>query len=324
MSNKVVVIGAGNWGINLVRTFHQLGALAGVVEAEQTLRDRIVENYPDIPVFQEYLEAFNTVDATAAIIATPAHTHYSIASELLQLEKDVFVEKPITLSSLDAEKLVDIANKHNRILMVGHLLLYQPAIQKMKQLIEEGTIGTLKSIHQERMKLGRVRSVENVLWSFGVHDIAVMLFLIGSQPNRIDTFGQSILQEQVEDDVYLHLGFIHGVTAHLHNSWLWPEIRRRLTAIGTEGMIVFEEERQSLVLHNKKIGEDLSNIDNGSSIVLQNNDQPLSLECKHFLDCIRDRITPVSDGRNGLDVIRILEKASEQLDINKTKSIVNQ
>ncbi|MGC5324919.1 Gfo/Idh/MocA family protein [Brevibacillus sp. SYSU BS000544] len=306
---KVVVIGAGQWGKNLVKSFDELGALAGVAEASSVLRNSLAEQYTHIPFFEDYREALSIADAF--VIATPAHTHAPIAKELILAGKDVFVEKPITLSVNDAEELIILAETNKCILMVGHLLLHQPAIHKIKEIIESGKIGSLKSLHQERLKLGRVRSVENVFWSFGVHDLAVFLYLVGEPPKQITVAGQAILQNGIEDDVYVHLGFENDITAHLHTSWLWPQMKRGLTVIGTEGMIVYDEETQAVTLHQKRISESLANIDEGTIEVCKGSDRPLTLECKHFLECIESRQTPLSDGNNGLEVVRILEQVTK-------------
>ena len=311
--SKVIVVGAGQWGKNLVRTFHELGALAGVAEAHPDLRSRLRIDYPDVPLFEDYRQALEADDVQAFAIATPAHTHAEIARDVMLSGKDVFVEKPITLSVDEAEQLVRLAEEQQRILMVGHLLLYQPAIQKIKEMIDQGVIGELKSLHQERSKLGRVRAVENVLWSFGVHDLAVFLYLIGESPFEVQAVGQRIVQPSIEDDVYVHLSFKHGITAHLHTSWLWPQQRRGLTILGTKGMLVYDEEVQTVTLHRKGIAQDLSNVDEGTELVFQGEAKPLTLECKHFLDCIESRTQPISDGMNGVEVVRILEKASQLL-----------
>jgi len=310
---KVIVVGAGQWGKNLVRTYHELNALAAVVEADTKLQESLRITYPEIPVYSDYSQAIQIEDTVAVIIATPAPTHFSLAKEALLKGKDVFIEKPMTLSSKDAEELIRIAAENQLILMVGHLLLYQPAIEKMKEAIVSGKIGRLYSLHQERMKLGRVRSVENVLWSFGVHDLAVLLHLVEDTPSEVAVNGQRVVQPNVEDDVYVHIAFQNGVQAHLHNSWLWPEVRRRLVAIGSEGMLVYDEEKQTVTLHRKGIDSDLSNREKGIEILYEDNVQPLTLECRHFLECVQFRKQPRSDGYNGLGVIRILEQCSNLL-----------
>lgn len=310
MSEQVIVVGAGNWGKNLVRNYFELGALAGVAEASEELRRQLMAEYPSVPLYADYKEALEASAAKAFVIATPAHTHYQIAIDAMEANKDVFVEKPITLSSDEAGLLIRKANLKNVILMVGHLLLYQPAIKFMKNAIDEGLIGDLKSLHQERMKLGRVRSVENVLWSFGVHDLAVFLYLTGSEPTRIQLAGDRFVQPSVEDDVYFHADFPNHVSAHLHVSWLWPEQRRNLTVIGTKGMLVYDEQQQTVTMHYKTVDPGtLQHRDDGTEIVFRGEANPLRLECEHFLECIAERRQPISDGRNGLEVVKILENA---------------
>ncbi|MFT9849587.1 Gfo/Idh/MocA family protein [Aneurinibacillus sp. REN35] len=310
--SQVIVIGAGNWGRNLVRTFYDLGALASVVEEDEVTRQQLHEVYPEIHFYPNVQVALLD-DAPAVVVATPAPTHFYITKAALLAGKDVFVEKPLTLCSQEAQELVDLAEKQERLLMVGHLLLYQPAIRKIKEAIEDGLIGSLQGLHQERLKLGRIRSVENVLWSFGVHDIAVLLYLTDEQPASIQVTGQPIVQSTIEDDVYLHLYFKSGVQAHLHTSWYWPEIRRHLVVTGSEGMLVYDEEQQTVVLHRKAINTDLSNKEEGSVLLYRGEAKPLTLECQHFLTCVQERQRPFSDGNNGLNVIRILEEASRML-----------
>lgn len=309
---NVGVIGAGNWGQNLVRTFFRLGALAGVAEINQEIRERLAAEYPGIPLYEEYSYLLES-DAPAVAVATPAPTHYEIARKALLAGKDVFVEKPLALSLAQARELVEIAESKGRILMVGHLLLYQPAVQWMKSYFASGAIGKVVFLAQERVKLGRVRAVENVLWSFGVHDIAVLLYLVGEKPRRVFAVGQRFLQEQIEDDVYVHLGFDSGVQAHLHVSWLWPVSRRLLTVVGSEAMLTYDELEQKVVLHKKRVTADLLHEDRGSEVVFQGSEEPLTLECRHFLECIKERQQPISDGKSALDVIEVLERAEEGL-----------
>lgn len=306
---KVIVVGAGQWGKNLVRTFFELDALAGIVEASEKLHRDIIKNYTDIPVYQSIDEINNISSVHGVVIATPAFSHYELAKKCLLSGKDVFIEKPMTLSSKEGQKLVKIAREYERILMVGHLLLYQPAVQEIKAVLNSGVIGRVVTLHQQRLKLGRVRSIENVLWSFGVHDLAVFLYLIGEEPIELQCVGQDILQSTIEDDVYLHLHFANGVKAHLHTSWLYPEIVRKLTIIGTEGMLEYDEVMQTVTLHKKGINGDLSNRDEGSDIIFQGESKPLTAECQHFLDCIEKRVNPISDGENGTAVVKILERA---------------
>jgi len=302
---KIAVIGAGNWGKNLVRNLHQLGVLSDVIEASEALRESMATDYPDVPVHSDYKEFLET-DIDAVAIATPVPTHHAIARAFLLAGKDVFVEKPMTFTVAEAEDLVKIAAEKDRVLMVGHLLLYQPAVAWLRQYLAAGKLGKIYSLHQRRAKHGRARAVENALWSLGVHDVAVLLHLVGEAPEKTTFIGHCGLQPEVEDDTYLHMEFSEGVQAHLHNSWLWPENQRGLTVVGERGMIVYDEVKQTLILHRKTIDSDLNNVDEGEEVLFEGDGQPLLLEMEHFLDCLRSRSTPRSDGQNGLDVIRVL------------------
>ncbi|MGQ9498634.1 MAG: Gfo/Idh/MocA family protein [Desulfotomaculales bacterium] len=309
---RVGVIGAGNWGKNLVRTFYRLGELAAVAELNPDIRQRLSAEYHGISLYGDYRDLL-AEDVPAVAIATPAHTHYGIAREALLAGKDVFAEKPLALSKAEAAELVEIAEKQNRILMAGHLLLYQPAIRWIKEYIGSGALGRIAFFTQERLKFGRVRAVENVLWSFGVHDIAVLLYLVGKEPQEVQATGRRFLQESIEDDVYVHLRFAGGVQAHLHVSWLWPETRRRLTVAGSEAMLTYDELEQKVILHRKRVTPDLQHHDEGAEVVFQGSDDPLLLECRHFLECVERRTTPLSDGKSALEVIEVLEAAGRQL-----------
>ncbi|HYF80366.1 MAG TPA: Gfo/Idh/MocA family oxidoreductase [Symbiobacteriaceae bacterium] len=309
---QVGVIGAGNWGRNVVRTFHSLGALGAVAEADDALHPALAAQYPGVALHADYRDLLLADEIPAVVVATPAPTHGQIARDALLAGKDVLVEKPITLASAEAEALVALARERGRLLMVGHLLLFQPAVQWMKAYLDQGALGRVVSLHQERLNLGKARAVENALWSLGVHDVAVLLYLLGGQaPCRVEATGQRILQPSVEDDVHLHMHFLAGTTAHLHTSWLWPEKRRRLVVLGTDGMLVYDEVAQSVTLHRKRIGADLQHVDEGSAVLFQGSGEPLMLEASHFLEGVRSRTpSPLIDGRHGVDVVRVLEQAS--------------
>lgn len=308
---KAAVIGAGAWGKNIVRTLDGIGALAAVAELDPGLRGSLAETYPSLTILGN-VEALLETDIPAVCIAAPAPLHYKLAKAALESGKDVFVEKPMTLSVTDSLDLVHVARGRDRVLMVGHLLLYQPAIQWIRETLCSGRIGVVKSIHQRRLGLGKAREVENVLWSLGVHDVAVALYLTGSAPESIQVTGQRVIQSGIEDDVHLHMTFPGGVCSHLHCSWLWPDRERGMTIVGSEGMLVYNELEQTITLHRKSIGADLKNVDNGSEVVYQGSGEPLKLELTHFLECVDQRKTPISDGESGVDVVRVLETASER------------
>ena len=308
---KIGVVGAGAFGKNHLRTFHEMGVLAGIAEPFAKYREAAQQAYPGVPVFENAADLFASgVDAVT--IVTPAHLHAPLAIQALDAGLDVLIEKPMTLCSVEAADLIARADREARILMVGHLLLYQPAIAFLKAFLEAGKLGKVFTLHQDRMKLGRARAVEDVLWSFGVHDIAVLLHLTGQVPVKSTFIGHCGLQTSIADDTFLHLEFPDGTQAHLHNSWLWPDNRRGLHIIGEKGMLHYDEVAQQVTWHHKTINAALENVDEGSEIVFTAppNFQPLRAELEHFLDCIQTRSTPLSDGHGGAAVVRILEQVS--------------
>jgi predicted dehydrogenase len=214
----------------------------------------------------------------------------------------------LTLDAEEAEKLCAYATEKQRILMVGHLLLYKPAVEFIRNYIRDGHLGKVYTLHQERMKLGKARAVENSLWSLGVHDVAALLYIVGEAPVDILFSGHAALNEGIEDDTYLHMTFANGCKAHLHNSWLWPEDRRGLRVIGEKGMLVYDEKAETVTLLKKSIDSQLNNVDQGSELLFEapSNFQALTTEMQHFMHCIQTRETPRSCGKNGLDVVRVL------------------
>jgi predicted dehydrogenase len=311
---SVIVVGAGNWGKNLVSNFHALGALAGVVELSPKLREGVATSYSDVPLYDDFQIALTESGANAVIIATPAHTHYKLAIQAMEAGKDVFVEKPMTLTSTESISLAEYADKHNRILMVGHLLLYQPAIAWMRDYLTAGKLGDVQRVVAQRAKLGKVRAVENVWWSFSPHDVSIVLELLG-RPElvKVQATGCAILQPGIEDEVRVEMTFAGGKTAHIHASWLWPINQRGTIVIGSQGMLVYDEVAQTVTIHHKTVDSDLNHHDDGVEVIEVAADQPLRLECQHFLDCLASRQTPRSDGWNGVAVVEVLEKAQQAM-----------
>ena len=310
---KIGVIGAGNWGKNLVRNFSEMGVLAGVADAVPQNCQNALEIKNDLPIYESHTEMLaDAFDAVA--IATPAHTHYAIAKEAMEVGCDVFIEKPMTLDPSEAEDLVKLGKEMDKVVMVGHLLLYQPAIAYLKKALGRGDIGQVYTFHQRRSKQGRARAVENVLWSFGVHDVAVLLYLAGQAPTEVQASGHCGLQSGVEDDTYLHLTFPDGSKAHLHNSWLWPTVERGLIIVGEKGMLVYDEIAQNITFVKKMIDSDLQNVDDGRQVVFEGSSQPLRIELEHFVDCCKNRSKPKSCGGNGLGVVKVLAQAEKLLD----------
>jgi predicted dehydrogenase len=307
---RVGVVGAGTWGKNIVRTLHQTGALAAFAEPDEVSRSEAAAACPGVPSYPGLPEMLDGTDLDAVAVATPAESHHALATTALRAGLHVFIEKPMALTVPDAEDLVGLADGLGKTLMVGHLLLYQPAIEFIKREIESGRIGRVFSFNHERLNLGRARKVEDVLWSLGVHDVAVCLHLAGKSPEHVSLVGQDALQPGVNDDTRLTLRFEGGILGHIHNSWLWPELRRRLTVVGSQGMLVYDETSQTVTWHNKGINADLSNRDSGSETLFEGAGQPLALEMEHFIECCLSGQAPRSDGRSGLEVVRVLAMAS--------------
>ncbi|AKG24691.1 oxidoreductase [Calothrix sp. 336/3] len=310
-NTQVIVVGAGNWGKNLVRNFHNLGALAGVAEAHPALRQAIATTYPDVPTYDDFAAALAT-DVSALVLATPAPSHYELAMAALSAGKDVFVEKPMTLRTEEAKKLATYAQEQGRILMVGHLLLYQPAIAWMGEYLASGQAGQVLHVATRRLKLGKVRREENVWWSFAPHDVSVVLELLGNpQLKTVKAFGNAILQPGIEDYVQVHLDFHNGQSAQISCSWYAPLVERSTVVIAQKQMLVYDEVSQTVTIHHKHIDQDLQHHDQGQEIVSVAASEPLKIECQHFLDCLQTRQKPRSDGWNGVAVVEILEEAQK-------------
>lgn len=310
---SVVVLGAGAWGKNVARTFHELGALDAVVETDATRAEQLRSDFPGVTITHDLEEVIRQKGPRAAAVATPAPTHFYVAQQALGLGLDVFVEKPLTIDVEQAMDLDRMAREKGRLLMVGHLLVHQPAVQWMASFLREGGLGKVLSLHQERLNFGRARAVENALWSLGVHDVAVLLWLLGEKPTSLRVSGQCAIQRTVEDDVFLHLDFPCGVQAHLHVSWLWPTRSRKLTIVGEKGMLVFDELAGTVTLHQKSITPELSLRDEGESVVFRQSGEPLKLELSHFLERIKDRRPPLTDGASGVAVVQVLAEATRAL-----------
>ncbi len=310
---QVIVVGAGNWGKNLIHNFYNLGALDGVAEMNPDLRQQVESKYPEIKTYTDFSSVLES-NVSAVVLATPAPTHYQLAMTALTAGKDVFVEKPMTLTTPEAKALAEYADQQGRILMVGHLLLYQPAITWMRNYLAQGKGGKVLHVATQRAKLGKVRRKENVWWSFAPHDVSVVLDLLGNPTlSRVQASGQAMLQPGIEDNVYVDIVFESGQTAHLHSSWYWPELLRSTTVITEQEMLVYDEVAQKVTMYHKGVDDQLNNRDQGSQVVDVANSEPLKIECEHFLDCLQTRKQPRSDGWNGVAVVEILEKAQEAL-----------
>jgi predicted dehydrogenase len=313
--SSVAVIGCGYWGRNLVRNFHQLGALAVVCDATSAGRQQAAEIAPGVPVVAELMAALDD-GVQGVVIATPAETHAEIARAALLAGKDVFVEKPLALTAADGRALVSLAEERGRILMVGHVLEYHPAIVALTELVHSGGLGDICYIYSNRLSLGKVRREENILWSFAPHDVAVILRLVGEQPNEVLAVGGAYLQPQIADVTVTHLAFANGVRAHIHVSWLHPFKEQRLVVVGSRKMASFDDVNKELLLYDQRVewreGEPVPVRAAGESLPFAS-DEPLRLECAAFLDALRSRRAPLTDGASGVRVLEILQAAQTSL-----------
>jgi len=317
MSKKrICVIGAGKWGKNHIRTLNGLGALAGIVETDQAQGAKIQSDYPSIEFFTSVRSAMK-YGFDGFTVATPAETHFEIGQKMLAAGYPVLIEKPLALNAQDAKKLVEQAETNNVTLMVGHLLLFHPAIQKVKELLSSGRIGRLQYIYSNRLNLGTVRTEENVFWSFAPHDISIFQYLIESNPIHIFSRGAAYVQENLYDTTMTSLTYENNIQGHIYVSWLHPFKEHRLVVVGDKGMIRFEDSTQNkpLMIYEKGIdweqGKPVKR-DGPAEMVDYTPGLPLTLELEYFIKHL-SKSPAIADGNNGLSVVRILEQATQSM-----------
>jgi UDP-2-acetamido-3-amino-2,3-dideoxy-glucuronate N-acetyltransferase len=315
---NIAVIGCGYWGKNLIRNFHEIGSLYALCDASQKSLDAFKEKYPDVKSFLSYEELLNDKNIKGVVIAAPAVYHYQLAKDALLKEKDVFVEKPLSLKVSDAEELVDIAKKKNLILMVGHLLQYHQAVIKLKSLIERGDLGKIQYIYSNRLNMGKIRTEENILWSFAPHDISVILKLLNEFPESVAAKGGNYLQSDVSDVTLTTMDFPSGVKAHIFVSWLHPFKEQKLVVVGSKKMALFDDmTKEKLFLYPHRVDwVDRAPVafKGEPEVVELKLDEPLRFECQTFIDSIETRKSPVTDGDEGVRVLKILDSFQKSLD----------
>ena len=321
MERNIAIIGCGYWGKNLVRNFYELNSLHTICDIDENKLKFFQEKYPDITISNNYSQLLENPEIKAVVIATPAITHYSLAEEALLSNKDVFVEKPLAQTYREGEDLVSIAREKNKILMVGHILEYHPAIIKIKELIESGELGNIKYIYSNRLNLGKFRTEENILWSFAPHDISIALDFLGEMPVEVSAHGANYLEPNIADVTVTTMTFPSGVKAHLFVSWLHPYKEQKLVVIGGRKMVMFDNvnTKGKLFLYNHKIDWieriPVPRPEDAQSLEVEEK-EPLRLECEHFIECIISRKLPKTDGQNGLRVLEILEGCQKSLKEN--------
>jgi predicted dehydrogenase len=318
---RVAQAGFGPWGKNLARNLAALAELAWVCDIEAERRDEARARHPHARTAEDFDEllADETLDAVA--VATPVPTHYELARRTLEAGKHVFVEKPPAMTGAEIDELVGLAEERDLVLMPGHLLLYHPGVRKLEELIASGTLGDVLYVYGNRQNLGVIRTVENALWSLGVHDLSVILYLLDEEPAEAVALGRDFLQPGVEDVVFCYLRFPSGKIAHMHLSWLDPHKMRRMTVVGTDKMVVFDdmELERKVTIYDKgpwlpaeSYGEWQTRTGD-IHVPKITSDEPLRLECEHFLALVRGEGDRRKVAQDGAMVVRALERLTESL-----------
>lgn len=323
---SIGVVGAGGWGKNLIRNYSELDTveLRWICDLDEDRRATVQRQFPARFETADVQELLDDPELDAVVVATTAPQHHPLARRVLEAGKDVYVEKPFTLSVEDARDLVRLGAERDRIVMVGHLLEYHPVVERLKEMIDDGYLGEVRYIYSQRLNLGTIRGDENAMWNFAPHDISVMLYLLGRPPTDVSARGQSYLQNGIEDVVFLTLNFGDRMMGHVHVSWLDPHKTRKITVVASKRMAVFDDlaTTEKLRVYDKGAEVNTDYDTYAEYIGLRFGDitiphirtvEPLRLECEHFLSCIRDRRRPRSDGLDGLRVVDVLQAADRSL-----------
>jgi predicted dehydrogenase len=321
----VAVVGAGAWGKNHIRVFSEIPhiQLKYICDSDPAKLSSIQKAYPQTKKVENLKPILLDPEVRGVVVASSAGSHYSLSKEILLADKDVLVEKPMTLNAKEAEEILEIAEKRGRILMVGHLLIYHPVVDRLKEMIASGELGEIYYIYTQRVNLGVIRQDENALLSFAPHDLSVILHLLGEEPVMVSAHGESYIQNGIEDVVFMSLRFSDGKMANIHLSWLDPHKLRKITIVGRKKMVVFDdmEVSEKLKVYDKGVGS-TSYSTYGEYLSLRFGDitipsvkvgEPLRTEAEHFIQCIESRKEPKTGGRDGLKVVKILMAAQRSL-----------
>ena len=321
MTASVGVAGLGQWGKNLVRNFEQLAELRWLCDTAADRRAEFAARHPAAQVTADFDDLLADESLEAVVVATPVPTHFELARRALEADKHVFVEKPPAMHAAEMEELCELAEERNLVLMPGHLLLYHPGVVKLRQLVDSGELGEVLCVYGNRQNLGTIRLHENALWSLGVHDLSVLLYLVDEEPSELWAHGNAFLNPGVEDVVFCYLRFPSGKIAHMHLSWLDPHKMRRITVVGREKMVVFDdmELERKVTIYEKgpwqpteTYGEWQTRTGDIFSPKVPS-DEPLRAECRHFLDLVRGEGDPLAAALDGLAVVRVCEQLQASL-----------
>jgi predicted dehydrogenase len=312
---KIGVVGLNYWGPNLVRNFDGLAELTWLCDLDDAHLRPIADRYPHARATNEIEELLADDALDAVVIATPVPTHYALARQALAADKHVFVEKPPAMRAVEMDELVQLAADRDRVLMPGHLLLYHPAVLKLKELVASGELGDVLCVYGNRVNLGIVRSNENALWSLGVHDLSVILYLLDEDPDLVTAQGSWSIHEGVEDVVFCFLRFPSGRIAHMHLSWLDPHKMRKMTVVGREKMAVFDdmEPERKVTVYEKRADSSGAIASGDIHIPKVATTEPLRLECEYFLELIDGKHDRAKVARDGARVVRALEMLTNSL-----------
>lgn len=317
MNKKICVVGGGKWGQNHIKTLYQLGNLGGIVEANAERLNQLLKLYP-VEGFTELEEALEK-DFDGFTVAVPAPLHYEVTKKIIECGKSVLVEKPMTLSTETSRELVELAERKGIQLMVGHVLLFHPAIRKIKEIIDSGELGNLYYLYSNRLNLGTVRTEENVFWSFAPHDISVLDYFVGHPAEKIVSKGSKFLQEEVYDVTITQLDYPNNVHAHIFVSWLHPFKEQRLVVIGSKGMVSFDDAtaEKEIKFYDKRIDFEKGipvKVENPTRIIPYEQKQPLTEELKYFIEHL-DKTIEIANGQSGLEVVKVLEEAEKKIQV---------
>jgi UDP-2-acetamido-3-amino-2,3-dideoxy-glucuronate N-acetyltransferase len=313
IQEKIAVIGCGNWGKNLVRNFYNLGFLYKVCDLNPNTLASIREQYRNVITTNKFDDVFNDPKVNGVVISTPSHTHFELAQKALMNDKHVYVEKPVATSSEETLELFSLARQRERVLMVGHLLLYHPAVNRLRQLIREGYLGQIKNISSDRLNTNKIRPDKSVIWDLAPHDVSMLAYLMDQEPEDIvSVIGYQNREDGLVDDAHIDMVFPNDVAGHIHISWVHPIKQVKLIVRGTTRSAMIDDTLGENKLH-------IFNKDDFSSPIEEFPEyldiEPLKLECQHFINCIRHGYEPKTDGMNGYSVVRVLEMAERKMEM---------
>lgn len=322
---KIAVLGCGYWGKNLVRNLHSMGRLAAVCDVSARGREVAAQIAPDCHLLSN-VEDLLAAEVDGVMIATPPATHCDLALRAIEAGKDVFVEKPLSVTYSDAVEVVQAGEQNERILMVGHLLEYHPAILRLLEIVRDRGFGKVQYIYSNRLSLGKIRREENILWSFAPHDISIVLRITGSLPFQVIACGGSYVQPNVADVTLSHFLFDNGLRAHIHVSWLHPFKEQRLVVVGSRQMVTYDDVEKRLLLYDQRVdfkeGEPIPVKSDGRAVPFDG-EEPLRLECEAFVEAVTSRRPPLTDGWSALRVLRVLQAAQRSLILNGESVIIS-